>query len=229
MRSRTKLLLSAFVVALALSAAVSTAQARRFQLSNQHFLAIWEVNEKLTFSAAGFFNIACKVTIEGSFHSATLSKVCGQLVGYVTEAEAERPCVGGEAWVLNGIERLSNGTTTTNTLPWHIRYNSFTGTLPNITGIRLQLIGASFLIRAPVNNGCLIKTTEARPAFGIVEREAGGNVTGLRAEEVPTIPTLVVLEGICAAGSFAGKARVFLQSESAPILEQTKIVVRLVQ
>jgi hypothetical protein len=167
--------------------------------------------------------------MEGSFHSATLSKVCGQLVGYVTEATFGHPCVGGEAWALNGIERLPNGTIPPSTLPWHIRYNGFTGTLPNITGIRLQLIGVSFLMRTAGGAGCLMKTTEARPAFGIVERNTTtGNIEGLRPEESTTIPTLTTLEGLCAALGFQGRARVFLQGVE-PVLEQTRIVVRLIQ
>jgi hypothetical protein len=226
MQHRTKLLMSALIAALALSAAVSTAHARRFQLSNQRFLAIWEEAQKLTFEAAGIFNVACKVTIEGSFHSVTLSKVSGQLVGYITSAATTRPCNGGEAWVQNGTEEIP-GQGRVSSLPWHIRYDSFRGTLPRINGIRLQLIGAGFLISVPGVGSCLALTSATKPAMGIVEvNETTGVVESLRPEESTFIPT-TRLSGLCAEGAFVGRGRVFLQGE--PGLETTKIIVRLVQ
>jgi hypothetical protein len=221
MRNRTKVVMTALTAALALSVAVSSASARRIELSNQNIRAVWEVNSKLTLSnAEGGLTLACPVTLEGSFHSRTLSKVSGQLIGYVTRAFLTRSgCVvtGGveDIRILNGVE------TTTNTLPWHIRYDSFTGTLPNITSIRLQLVNASFVLTAFGVN-CLYKSTTARPAFADTLVTAGA-VTGLRALSERFIP---VFEGgfLCPEETrFTGTARVTLLGTT------TAIRVRLVQ
>jgi len=223
MRNRSKILLSALAAALVLAAAIGTAQARRIELSNTNIRAVWTAAEPLVFETS-LANISCSVTLEGSFHSRTLSKVSGQLVGLITRAAVARPCNVGEAWVLNGVERLSNGTTTMNSLPWHVRYDSFTGTLPRIEKIRLQLIGASFLI-AFAGQGCLVRTEAAHPAFGFVEVEVLGGVTGLRADETVSIPPNVKLEGLlnCPNGRFVGRAAVTLLGNT------TRITVRLVQ
>jgi hypothetical protein len=229
MRYRTKLLLTALITALMLLAATTMAHARRFELSNQRFRAVWNPetspgSQRITFELPGF-NIACRATIEGSFHSRTLSKVCGQLVGYVTSAAITRPCEVGEGWVQNGSEQLLNGARPTS-LPWHIRYDRFTGTLPRIERIRLQFINVGLLVRVfvfPVNNGCLILTSAMNPVFAFVEIEAGGTVTGLRADEAPAIQTTTILENFCPEGHLVGRANVTLQGTT------TKIAIRLVQ
>jgi hypothetical protein len=223
MQDRTKPLVGALITELALSATFATAQARRFQISEQRFLAIWGPTKRLTFEGAGLINIACAVTLEGSFHSAILSKVSGQLVGYVTSAALTRPCSGGQAWIQNGTEVLPDGSRPTS-LPWHIRYNRFIGALPNITQIRFQLSGIGFLVQYAVGE-CLITSTAASPAFAFVEGAPLGR--RLRADEAPTIPTAVTLEGLCGAVGFRGAAEVFAQG--APGLESTRITVRLVK
>lgn len=226
MHTRARILLGALVAALALSAAVGTASARRFQLSNQTFRVVWPLEEPLIFEEGGAaVQVKCQVTIEGSFHSRTLSKVCGQLVGFVTQARVKRPCIEGAGWALNGIERLPNGNVPATTLPWHIRYNSFVGTLPSITRIRLQLVGAAFLVRIAEAIGCLFRSTAAGPAFGSVNVEGAGTVTGLTAEP-SAIPLFAALEnpGLCpVTGSFRGTGSATVQNSA------TRITVRLVQ
>ena len=223
MRNHSKLVLTALTAALVLAAAVSTASARRLQLSSQNITAKWTA---LTFSSEGGgegIEAICPVTLEGSFHSRTISKVSGQLVGYITRANlTSASCTfrGGATHVqiLNGTE----GTTTS--LPWHIQYNSFTGVLPRITGVRLALIGAAFLIRAILGVSCLYKSTQREPAFGTVEvNETTGAVTGLRADETRTIPLGVGGFGCPGSGFFLGRAAV-TQTENA-----ATITIRLVQ
>jgi hypothetical protein len=69
-------------------------------------------------------------------HSRTLAKVAESLIGYVTRAAlAGVRCTGGSA------------TVQTEALPWHIRYASFRGTLPNISGITIHSIGESYRIQ----------------------------------------------------------------------------------
>jgi hypothetical protein len=223
MRNRTKVIMTALTAALTLAVAVSSAGARRVELSNQQIRVVWSTTSKLTFAnAEGGLTAACPVTLEGSFHSRTLSKVSGQLIGYITRAALTRAsCVftGGveDVRILNGVE------TTTNTLPWHIRYDSFTGPLPRIETVRLQLVGASFVLTA-FTVPCLYKSTAARPAFGdtTVNRETGA-VTGLRALGEKFIP---LFEGgfLCPEeGRFNGLGSVTLLGTT------TAISVRLVQ
>lgn len=172
MRTRSKILLAALTAALVLGAAIGSASARRIETSEQKFLVRWA---PLVFNGAFNINISCPVTLDGSFHSKTLSKVSGQLVGYVTEVSVGPPasCNGGSATILGP-------------LPWHIRYDRFEGTLPAITGIRVQLVGAAFLVATSVGS-CLYRSNASKPAFGIVRVGAGGAVSGLQADSSASI------------------------------------------
>jgi len=117
--------------------------------------------------------VRCDVTLEGSYHYRVLQKTPEALVGYVTGATVRRPCLGGEAWAFNGIER--QGTTTlANSLPWHVRYESFSGSLPNITAVGQRLIGARFLVEAEflgVRLRCNYTTSTTEPGRIPVLRE----------------------------------------------------------
>jgi hypothetical protein len=168
----SKLLLTALGAAAVLGALVSAASANRIALSNQTFRATWtwEFVEPI-----GFIALRCPVTIEGSFHSRTMSKVLEQLIGYVTQATlAETRCTGGSARIL------------TETLPWHIRYNGFGGTLPAITRINIRIVGLAFLMQLPLPEGmqrCLYKSTAASPFKGVVNRNTTtGEATTLTPE-----------------------------------------------
>lgn len=216
MHNRSKLILTALVAAFALSALVGTASANRLSVSNQNLRVVWS---SLTFSGGGF-NVRCPVTLEGSFHYRSIVKSAGSLIGFINRAIVRRPCTGGEAFVLNGTEVLS-GATTPNSLPWHVQYDSFTGTLPRPTGVRLRLVGAAFLIRItflgiPVN--CLFRSTEGEgAAFGIANLDATGRVTGLRADETSSIP-LNSGSGVCPEeGSFSGTGTVTVAGSATPI------------
>jgi hypothetical protein len=157
MRNTTKLVCAGLAAALLMSFAVGTASARRIRVSEQGFLARWNA---LSFIAAGR-TVACPVTLEGSFHSKTLSKVCGQLIGYVSTAQVPTNdsvhCTGGTATAL------------TEMLPWHIQYVSFAGVLPRITRIRIQLVGARFQVTPAGLSACLAGTTQAAPAAADIE------------------------------------------------------------
>src|SRR5215218_2592066 len=133
MRTSVKLILTALAASLLLAAAVSTASAARLSTSNQ--------NLRLTFTSLEFegseITIRCQVTLEGSFHTRTIAKVAEALTGAVTKAIVKsETCTGGRGAAFNGVETY-NGTTTPNTLPWHVQYKGFTGTLPNIETLRL--------------------------------------------------------------------------------------------
>jgi hypothetical protein len=196
-----------------MSFAVSSASARRFALNTQRWTAIWN---PLNLTAAGVV-LRCPVTLEGSFHSATLSKVSGQLIGYVTVARvAEAACTNGSARALS------------ETLPWHVQYNSFAGSLPNITEIRIALIGARFRTIIS-NNECLTETTQREPAFGRIK------VTGASEEEIRKTNQMEAEEGasIVLRGNFicnlAGSGRFSGTAELFQLGTTTRILVRLVQ
>src|SRR5262249_53103334 len=140
--------------------------------SNRNFGARWATLELV--SSVG--TVRCPITMEGSFHSQTFSKVIGALIGYVTKATAfTGNCSGGTA----SVEGES--------LPWHVQYGGFIGTLPVTFAPILNLINAKFR----VNIGgaiCTAQTTAAAPGVGIVSRNESNQATTLRADETRTIP-----------------------------------------
>jgi hypothetical protein len=119
--------------------------------------------------SGGFGTSECAVTLEGSFHSATMEKVAGKLVGYITRAVAATRCFRG------------SGTILTASLPWHIRYASFAGTLPNITSINATITGAGFNVKEPV--------------FGIACLASGGTQTLVFNREPAGVVTSAVIGG----------------------------------
>ena len=162
MRRLTKLVIVALTVSLYFTFA-GTASAGRFGLSEDHFTVVWN---DLDFAAG---TIACSVTFEGSFHSRTIVKSVGSLIGFITEAEVG-PCDAGEARVLK-ID-----------LPWHVWYQSFAGRLPLITSIRVAILDVSVLSIQPAR--CLYRSTPRAAAFATIHRNTGtGVATSIRADE----------------------------------------------
>lgn len=207
---RQRIIVIALLAAAAFAACAAGASGNKLSISSQRMTVKWSA---LRFTGlGGIISITCPVTLEGSFHSTTISKVRGSLSGVVTSGRlAAASCSGGTAILLNGIERLPGGTTAPNTLPWHKVFDSFTGTLPRITGIRTSLVGVGFLLNVSILGStvsCLYLTTVARPAFGIAVLE-GGRVTGMRADETSTIPAAAGQPGACpASANFSGTGTV---------------------
>ncbi|HEX7289664.1 MAG TPA: hypothetical protein VF250_00940 [Conexibacter sp.] len=146
--------LLAIVGATVLFGALATAaSARNLSTSNQQIRANFR---EIRFSGL-FGTTNCQVTIEGSFHERTTAKVVGRLVGYISRA-AMGPCATGTVTILN------------ETLPWHVRYSGFTGSLPNITAIGGDAINVSFRVRTPEGFNCLSRSTAERPVIGTFNR-----------------------------------------------------------
>lgn len=144
-----------FVAALVLALFTSSAFAGRFSLSTQTFTATFT---RVDYSG-GFGTTECALTIEGSLHSRSMAKVAGALVGYIVRA-AHGTCSRGSATILR------------ESLPWHIRYRSFFGTLPSISDLDLTVAGWSARIREPF---FAIQCLFARASIGMeFQREAGG-------------------------------------------------------
>src|SRR4029077_15272287 len=97
----------------------------------------------------------------------TIAKVAGQLTGFITTARLG-PCASGTATILQ------------ETLPWHIQFVSFTGTLPNITAMTRSLVGGGFRVREIGGVTCLTRSTATNPMRGILNIGAGGVITGAR-------------------------------------------------
>lgn len=158
------LLLAVAGATIILGALVSTASAGRLSSSSQTFRAAFS---RLDFSG-GFGTTECAVTIEGSLHARSIVKTEGSLIGVITRVTIGT-CPRGSATVL--IE----------TLPWSIRYSSFEGTLPSISSINTDVVGAGFRIREPLFGVlCLATTEEGEPATVRFNRETRGVLTSAR-------------------------------------------------
>jgi hypothetical protein len=174
MHTRSKLLLAAASAAVVLAALVSTTSANRFALRERTFRATWS---SIALVSGLFGTVKCLLTIEGSFHSRTVSKIAESLAGYVTRSTiAETQCTGGHARILGEL------------LPWHIRYNGFSGVLPQITSIEVRIVGSHFLVES-ANVFCLYASTAASPIKDIINRNTMTNAaTSIRVNEPSGIP-----------------------------------------
>jgi hypothetical protein len=172
-----KIILAATVATVALGVIVSTTSANRVARSNQTFRAIW--SEVAFEGGTGFGNVTCQLTIEGTFHSRTASKVAESLSGFITSSTIGT-CTGGSARML------------TEQLPWHVRYESFEGTLPRITGIRIRVVGSHFLAHVNLTGqNCLYASTAASPIKDtIVRNTTTGVAETITINESASIPLL---------------------------------------
>ncbi|HEX7290168.1 MAG TPA: hypothetical protein VF250_03485 [Conexibacter sp.] len=153
--------------------AIGSASARNFSISNQQIRAVWN---PMNFIDPFGVTVECPVTLEGSLHSRTIAKVSYALIGYITTARVSNErCVGGEATILN------------ESLPWHVRYFGFVGTLPDITRILTLISGASFRVRTSATCLFTLRETTAEHGLGTFNRntttgqltsvDVGGEIT----------------------------------------------------
>ncbi len=154
--------IAAITAATTLLALLTTAApARNFSTSNQNVRVVWNELEFATPLAT----ITCSLTFEGSFHYRSIVKRERALIGHITAAIIRRPCGNGEGWTPNGTETHPRLGRLANTLPWHITYEGFRGTLPNITEILFLVRGFRSKVHTLFNSICL---------YG----EANDNITG---------------------------------------------------
>jgi hypothetical protein len=123
-----KLPLAVVGVTVLLGAVVASASARNLE-ETQTNSATWARMD----SRGVFGTIECEVKLSGSFHSRTSGKAVNSLIGYITEGTFQR-CARGSMTIRQ------------ESLPWHRRYRSFLGTLPNITGLTETVTGAEWRI-----------------------------------------------------------------------------------
>jgi len=184
MLDRPRLLLAALGAMLVLSCGVATASAARLSTSEQRFNLIWAPIFTTEFGT----RVSCpRIVLEGSFHSRTIVKTVGALIGFISRASLSSPCTGGTAGV------LAEG------LPWHFLYGGFSGTLPRITSLTFRIIGFAFSVTAGGLPACLYRSTTTSPAVMNVGIAADGR-TGV----VTAGGTMPGPGGLCPATTLSG-------------------------
>jgi hypothetical protein len=154
--------------AAALALATGTASANRSISANPGGGITGTSNGLLTCTENGGATITSSLTLTGSLHRLS-PKIIGLLAGVATGCRAAL----GEASF--GVRAAI---TCELTLPWHIRYNGFEGTLPNITALRLILLNMSFRVRDLVGGmvfNCLYQGDQNARASGRAANEIDRN------------------------------------------------------
>lgn len=178
MRRRSLSWLASLMLASGLLAlGVCSAAAASVELPNSNWRSVWRSVEFV----GGFGTVRCSLTLEGSFSVRTFEPTRGLLVGYVTRASVSS-CPAGSASVL------------TASLPWHVTYREFTGTLPTIETMSFDVVGAAIQVREPTFGiTCLMTSTAGSPmtlngATGEPGEEGIFPFTSFRIEERSSIP-----------------------------------------
>ena len=208
MRHLRKLILATIAATLFMILMITAASANRLRLSSKNIRIVW-TEMILTNGAGGEGLITCPVTLEGSIHSATVSKVIGSLVGHINRATiAEASCRGGRATISQA------------SLPWHTTFEGFTGTLPRIASMILSLQGVNFVIEV-FGVVCGYGRPEEN-SRGIANVEAGGTITSLNSDTSIAIAKLTGGILCPSTGGFSGTASVMVQGTT------TRLTVRLI-
>lgn len=164
MHVRVRVTLVGLAAALAMVCAVATASANRLSVSSETFRIGWSAID--IFGAGGFsFEVHCPLTMEGSFHSRTMAKTQGLLVGHVTRVtNPGESCVSGPVTVL------------TETLPWHVVYKSYLGSLPLIRSVRYAIVGFAIAMGITFEQRCLYGGSRAEVAGDFIIEHGTGIV-----------------------------------------------------
>src|SRR5829696_5393617 len=144
-----KVLIMAISATAVMGLMVGTASANRLAASSNFLTATW-TNMTFTDSLGG--SAVCPVTLSGSLHSRTITKTPGALVGFLNRGTVGA-CTTGSATILQA------------TLPWHLTYRGFTGTLPNIGSLLLNVINASFRVVTTSGFPCLFTSSATQPVI----------------------------------------------------------------
>ena len=160
-RSRT--LLACLVASSLLLVTVSAASANSLSVSSQRFKTVFTELEIVAENGT----VRCNLTLEGSFHSATIPKSQWTLIGHITSAS-----VGSCSEADDVVVRLL-----TAFLPWHLSYESFINTLPSIVAMHVRLVGLAFSWSDWFS--CLYATSLGEPLRLTFNRQAGGELNSV--------------------------------------------------
>jgi hypothetical protein len=167
-----RVMMVAALTSFGLAMSTGSASANKLSSSSRTWRKVWQPVRFIV----GTNTVSCNVTLEGSFHSATMRKVERALIGHVTAASFDNTsCVGGHFTVLR------------ETLPWHSQYGGFTGRLPTIEKIKLYIIGLSLRFQ-PGSLACLLRSTTENPAVLSVSLGAGGEENSATWDPTSGIP-----------------------------------------
>lgn len=122
--------------------------------------------------------VTSTVTLRGNLHR-TISKVEGSLVGTITDC---RVALGEAGFIFIRVRIDCNLT-----VPWHVRYVGFAGSLPSITSIRLLVLNVSFRIAdlaGPAQIDCLYQGN-----IPAIARVVSGRIGEIQIDETATVPT----------------------------------------
>ncbi len=192
-------LLIAIATTLMLAASVGIASANALSVDEVDFRLSWT---NLTIDSAGV-DIECAVTLRGSFHDSSFAKSSRALVGSITHAIVnEGSCVGG---VVDPLEE---------TLPWHVTYTGFGGSLPGISSLTVDIVGWAMFTDSTAD--CLWLTTSAEPLRGIANIEGSGTITSFNADETRSIDLENEFCELIGNSSFSGNAS-FVAADGSPI------------
>lgn len=199
-----------FGASLLLALAVSSASARNLSSSNQNVRVMWNSLE----FASSIVTVRCLITLEGSFHSKTIAKVAGSLIGAITRVDIKREsCTNGQSLPRD------------ETLPWHITYEGFSGTLPNFTGTFLVVSRFRWLLSSSglCNNGEYGTATDS--ITGRINREAGGALTTIEPVEGRNTMNLVMARELCPS---SGRMRVAVPGTITVLNSSSRITLTLI-
>ncbi|HEX4804675.1 MAG TPA: hypothetical protein VFU94_02135 [Conexibacter sp.] len=213
MSTRARLLLAAAVTIAVLGCAVGAAGARRLNFEQQNFRIVWA-----RMSITGNARVECSVTMEGSFHSRTITKVLEERIGVITRAMVNQfSCMGGNYYAYNGMENLE-GVVVGQSLPWHVYYEGFTGILPNIAGIVVSVEGVTFLVDI-LGVHCRYISTELVPAFAVISVNTTGTheILNWKWREERRIPIERATPGCAERAELAGAGTYTLLGNSIPV------------
>ena len=159
------------VVASALLASAIGANARDLRFTSQSFRVTWS---SITFRGP-VGSITCPMTLEGTLHERTMAKTANNLLGYITRATLPSAnCTRGSATLLPA------------TLPWHVRYSRFTGTLPDLESLNVKVVGMGIQVPGPFSP-CLFRSEATNPVILEMSRERSGILAGVRISGVSVI------------------------------------------
>jgi hypothetical protein len=180
---KTQRLIIAGIAAVVLAVSAVDATADRLSFSNRFFRITWN---SFTMVHEEEFEVECVVTVEGSFHSATIAKRRFLLIGHITRAIVGRCGGAGRIYALNGTEVLL-GRAVANSLPWPVFYDSFLGRLPKPSGMIVMIEDAAFLVEIFGFN-CLYRSNGEAPWYGQFAINGETRVVGIANLEGHEIP-----------------------------------------